>query len=147
MTRGFGGFAVPMLHSPGLCVLLCFIRADAKCCIGYRGFPQGTPHPFSAHPRRERHRVPLCRSRKTLQSDTGNVRCVCTCVIVCALSRQAHQAHFLASFDASASVPSSFNSNSSVEPPGTLPFCFFPYARFGGTTKIRSPPTFIPWMP
>ena len=29
---------------PPPCVLLCFIRTDVECCIGYRGFPQGSPH-------------------------------------------------------------------------------------------------------
>ena len=45
-----------------VCVLLCFIRTDAKCCIGYRGVPQGSPHPFFAHPRRERVLVKIAIS-------------------------------------------------------------------------------------
>ena len=40
-------------------VLLCFIRTDVECCIGYRGFPQESPHPFFAHPRRELRLAPL----------------------------------------------------------------------------------------
>ena len=37
-------------------VLLCFIRTDV---VGYRGFPQGSPHPSFAQPRRELRRAPL----------------------------------------------------------------------------------------
>ena len=55
-------------------VLLCFIRTDVECCIGYRGFPQGSPHPSFAR------RVLLCCITGMIRTDV-TVECHgCQCV-------------------------------------------------------------------
>ena len=67
----------PQLGAPGpesrgwLLCFSCFIRTDVECCIGYRGFPQGSPRPSFAHPRRELRRAPLFLTDHPLLSPPG----------------------------------------------------------------------------